>query len=171
MPKYKKKITRQMDYDEFKEAIAMIVKPRDRAFLTLLFFAGCRISEALALTPDDIDCKGKTIYVHFTRLKGSQQTDPQQLPNADALRWLCFLDAGEKPFPFSRTTGYRLVRRAFEDLYPHYFRMNRITKVSNEFSDATVYHIFGICASSIDHYRAKVDIQHVGRSLQKEIEG
>jgi hypothetical protein len=48
--------------------------------------------------------------------------------------------------------------------------MNRITKTDILFGDAVVYHIFGISASSIDHYRGKVDIKKVGRALHKEIE-
>ena len=167
MPKYKKKITRLMDYQEFKEAIRDIVTWRDRAFLTLLFFSGCRVSEALALKDGDIHCTKELIFVQFFRLKGSTQTDPQELPRADALSWMCGQEG--KLFPFSRATAYRLIKRAFPDLYPHYFRMNRITKTDILFGDATVYHIFGISASSIDHYRGKVDIKRVGKALHEEL--
>ena len=166
MPKYKKKITALMDYKEFKEAIEDF-RIRDRAFLTLLFFAGCRVSEALALNSYDIHCMRETLFVQFFRLKGSKQTDPQELPRADALSWMCEREG--KLFPFSRTTAYRLIKKAFPNLYPHYFRMNRITKVDILFGDATVYHIFGISASSIDHYRGKVDIKRVGKALHEEL--
>lgn len=166
MPKYKKKITRLMNYDEFKDGIQDL--PIDRqAFLTLLFFAGCRVSEALALTSDRINCSGDTVYVEFFRLKGSKQTDPQELPRGDALTWLCGQEG--KLFPFSYPTAYRTVKKAFPRLYPHYFRMNRITKTDIDFGDATVYHVFGISATSIDHYRGKVDIKRVGKSLHKEL--
>ncbi len=167
MPKYKKKITRLMDYQEFKEAIRDVVTWRDRAFLTLLFFSGCRVSEALALKDNDIHCTKDLIFVQFFRLKGSNQTDPQELPRADALSWMC--DQEGKLFPFSRATANRLVKKSFPNLYPHYFRMNRITKTDILFGDATVYHIFGITASSIDHYRGKVDIKRVGKALHEEL--
>jgi len=166
MPKYKKKITRLMDYEEFKEAIQDLPLMK-RSFLSLLFFAGCRISEALALTSDHISCTDDTIFIQFFRLKGSKQTDPQEVPRADALNWLCGQEG--RLFPFCRTTAYRLVKEIFPDLYPHYFRMNRITKTDILFGDAVVYHIFGISASSIDHYRGKVDIKNVGKALQKEL--
>ena len=166
MPKYKKKITALMDYEELKEAIEDF-RIRDRAFLTLLFVAGCRVSEALALTSNDINCLRETIFVQFFRLKGSKQTDPQEIPRAEALIWMCEQEG--KLFPFSRTTAYRLIKKAFPDLYPHYFRMNRITKTDILFGDATVYRIFGISASSIDHYRGKVDIKRVGKALHKEL--
>ena len=167
MPKYRKKITRLMDYAEFKYAIQEL--PEDRqALLTLLFFSGCRISEALALTADDITCTENTIFVQFYRLKGSNQTDPIPLPRVDALRWLCGQTG--KLWPFSRTTAYRTVRKVLPDLYPHYFRMNRIVYISDRFGDATVYSWVGICAQSIDHYRGKVNIGKVGKALLEEAE-
>ena len=171
MPKYKKKITRLMDYPEFRKAIydeehnLPIMK---RALLSLLFFAGCRVSEALALGENDINCTEDFIFVQFFRLKGSKQTDPQELPMTNELRWLCG-QKGKKLFPFSRMSAYRLIKKVFPNLYPHYFRMNRITKTDILFGDATVYHIFGISASSIDHYRGKVDIKRVGKALKKEL--
>ena len=88
MPKYHKKITRLMEYAEFKEAITDLPIER-QAFLSILFFAGCRVSEALALTANDISCTEDTVFIQFFRLKGSKQTDPQELPRADALEWLC----------------------------------------------------------------------------------
>ena len=77
-----------MDYDEFKDAIQELPIAR-QAFLSILFFTGCRVSEALALTADDINCTADTIFIQFFRLKGSKQTDPQEVPRADALTWLC----------------------------------------------------------------------------------
>ena len=167
MPKYKKKITKLMDYKEFKRGIQYL-SIMERAFMSVLFFTGCRVSEATALTDQDITHSEDMLYIQFLRLKGSKQTDPQEIPNVDSVRWICEQEG--KIFPFSRYRGNRIVKKAFPHLYPHYFRMNRITKIANEFSDATVYHLFGITASSIDHYRAKVDTKRVGAALRKEIE-
>jgi len=143
MPRYKKKITRLMEYDEFKASIDSLPIAR-QAFLSILFFAGCRVSEALALESNDIHCTGDTIFIQFFRLDGDL-------------------------FSFSRSTAYRTVKKCFPKLYPHYFRMNRITKTDILFGDATVYHVFGISASSIDHYRGKVDIKRVGTALREEL--
>jgi len=169
MPRYNKKITRLMNYGELKGAIDSLPIAR-QALLTILFFAGCRVSEALALTPNDISCSTDTIFIQFFRLKGSKQTDPTELPRAEALEWLCSQDGEKKLFSFTRKTAYNIVKRVFPKLYPHYFRMNRITKTADVFGDSTVYHLFGITASSIDHYRGKVDIKRVGKALHKEIE-
>lgn len=166
MPKYKKKITSLLGYQGFKEAIQELPISR-QAFLSVLFFAGCRISEALALTSDDVNCTHNTIYIQFFRLKGSKQTDPIPLPRTAPLLWIC--EQKGKLFPFCRKTGYNTVKRVFPKLYPHYFRMNRIVQISDKFGDATVYSYVGITANSIDHYRGKVDISRVGKALQEEI--
>lgn len=155
-----------MNYDEF-DASTSDLPIAKRAFLTILFFAGCRVSEALSLTSDDLS-KGKDLlYIQFFRLKGSKQTDPQQIPWTDALMWLAFQEG--KLFSFNRKTAYNTVKKVFPSLYPHYFRMNRITKTADQFGDSTVYHVFGITASSIDHYRGKVDIKRVGKALMEEV--
>jgi len=166
MPKYTKKITRQMDYDEFREGLTDL--PSDRqAFLNVLFFSGCRVSEALALTSNDISCAGDTIYIQFFRLKGSKQTDPTPIPRTSYTIWLCSQEGNL--FRFSYPTAYRTVKKAFPSMYPHFFRMNRITKISEKHGDAFVYSYVGICAQSIDHYRGKVDIKKVGQALKEEL--
>lgn len=166
MPQYKQKITSLMDYKHFDKAIADLSDMR-RAFLNILFFSGCRVSEALALESKDVNCTPETIYVQFFRLKGSKQTDPQELPTTETLAWLCGREG--KLFPFGYQTAYRLVKKVFPQLYPHYFRMNRITKTDILFGDATVYHVFGISANAIDHYRGKVDVKRVGKALREEL--
>lgn len=121
-----------MNYEEFKEKIQKLPIAR-QAFLSILFFSGCRVSEALALTPQDIRCTKDMIYIQFHRLKGSKQTDPTPLPRADALEWLCQQSEKKGPtvpvFLFSRTTAHRIIKRVFPNLYANYFRMNRITKM------------------------------------------
>lgn len=166
MPKYNKKITSLMTYKEFKDKIDSLPIAR-QAFLTILFLAGCRVSEALALESKDIDCTEDTVFISFHRLKGSKQTDPQELPRVDALEWLCNQEG--QLFSFCYRTAYNIVKRVFPTLYPHYFRMNRITKTDIEFGDAVVYSVFGISAGAIDHYRGKVDIKMVGKALRKEV--
>lgn len=166
MPNYKKKITRLMTYKEFVEGIKDL-NSKERAFLSVLFLTGCRISEALALESKDISFTHDTVYIQFFRLKGSTQTDPIPIPLIEPLEWL-FSREG-KLFKFSRMTGYRIVKRAFPNLYPHYFRMNRITQISDKLGDSVVYSFVGISAGAIDHYRGKVDIGRVAKELAKEV--
>jgi len=156
-----------MPYKHFRDTVADL-PTMEQAFLTVLFLCGCRVSEAIALTSDNISCMGDTIFIEFFRLKGSKQTDPIPVPRADSLEWLCEQDGDL--FSFSRYTGRRIVKKVFPNLYPHYFRMNRIVQISDKFGDATVYSFVGITASSIDHYRGKVDIKRVGKALRDELE-
>ena len=166
MPNYNKKITRQMEYKEFERGLYDL--PQDRqAFLSILFFAGVRVSEALALTSNDISCTPDTIYIQFFRLKGSKQTDPTPIPRTVYTSWLCSQEGAL--FPWCRKTGYNIVHRAFEGFYPHFFRQNRVIKISIKRGDAYIYSYMGICAQSIDHYRGKVETIDVGKDLMEEI--
>ena len=165
-PNYNKKQTRQMNYEEFEQGLYDL--PQDRqAFLSILFFAGVRVSEALALTSNDISCTPDTIYIQFFRLKGSKQTDPTPIPRTVYTSWLCSQEGNL--FPWCRKTGYNIVHRAYLGFYPHFFRQNRVIKISIKRGDAYVYSFMGICAQSIDHYRGKVDIIGVGKDLMEEL--
>lgn len=173
MPKYTKKVTRLMSWQEFNSAIQDLPK-QHQAFLTILFLAGVRVSEALALKPEDITCLPDTVYIDFFRLKGSKNTDPIELPKVDCFMWLCDevwnlkQDPTQRIFPFSRTTAYRIVKRVWPELYPHFFRMNRITQTVQKHDIATVRSYTGISLSSMEHYIAKVDIKRVGQALRDE---
>jgi len=166
MPNYNKKQTRQMNYEEFEQGLYDL--PQDRqAFLSILFFAGVRVSEALALNASGISCTPDTIYIQFFRLKGSKQTDPTPIPRTIYTSWLC---SQEGPlFPWCRKTGYNIVHRAFEGFYPHFFRQNRYTDLAEKFSLATVVSYSGLNPLSVEYYITKVDIKKVGKSLLEEI--
>lgn len=173
MPRYKKKITRRTEYAEIidtfrkREDTIRALTVMEKAYIIFLFFVGCRVSESIAVTSDDITFTQDTIYVQIHRLKGSKKTDPTEIPNQGVLTWI--IEQEGRIFPFSRFTAYRLIKKVFPDLYPHYFRLNRITKTAEKFSDSTVYNLFGISATSIDHYRGKTDIKRVGVSLREEM--
>ena len=162
-PAYNKKITRPMSYQELKEGIDDL--PEDKqALLTLIFFAGCRISEALALESKDIDCRDDMMYIKFFRLKGSKQTDPQEIPK---IPWIC--EQQGKIFHFSRQTAWRWVKKGFGDMYPHYFRLNRITKTLDKFGAVVVVNTLGVSMITIQNYVGKVDIKRVGKALLEEL--
>ena len=155
-----------MDYKEFKGAIEGLPLVK-QAFLTILFFTGCRVSEALALTSNDLHRGRDLVYIQFFRLKGSKQTDPQEIPRVRPLEWLC--DQEGKLFSFCRKTAYNIVKKAFPNLYPHYFRLNRVTKVLDRFNVVAVQNVFGLSLNSIMYYIGKVDIKRVGKALQEEL--
>lgn len=167
MPKYTQKITSLMPWAQFLKGAYQTNNTRHRAFLAVLFLSGCRVSEALALTRADLRVDKHTLYISFKRLKGSKQTDPFPLPNLQVLAGI--FHEGDRVFPFSYITAYRMVRAAFPAYYPHFFRMNRITKVVDKFGDQAAYDAFGISANAIDHYRGKVSLKRVGDLLEEEV--
>lgn len=166
MPKYNLKVTRQMSYKEFTETVRSVPSPLKKAFFGVLFLSGCRVSEALSLHRTDISVIYDTIYIQFFRLKGSKQTDPQEIPNLPLLAPILVRE--DLIFPWSRQYAWRITQRYFK-LYPHFFRMNRITRTSEESGDLYVFDTFGITAGAIDHYRGKVSIKKVGLKLKKEV--
>ena len=75
----------------------------------------------------------------------------------------------EKIFKFCRKTAYNIVKKVFPDRYPHYFRLNRITKILERFGAVTVQNVIGINMNSINAYVGKIDIKRVGDALREEI--
>ncbi len=85
----------------------------ERAFCLTLLYTGCRISEALNLTAERIDLTGKVIV--FETLKRRKRGHFRSVPVPDnQIGLLQFIMAQQEPsaqvFPFSRATGYRLVK-------------------------------------------------------------
>lgn len=166
--RYKQKITRLMTYAEFRKGLARCRTLDEQAFLSVLFFYGCRISEALALTPLDIAKEGETLYIAFKRLKGSHQTDPVERPATAELDGI-FSTRGYSTdhgrlFPFSRMTGYRIVKRAFPKYYPHFFRMNSIsTTLEMGGSILDIKSDYGLSLGAIDHYIGQGSQRKVGQ--------
>ena len=166
MPRYKKKITRLMDFKEFEDGSLTEEDPLRRSLLGLLYLSGCRVSEALTLKPSDLSKFGTTLFVEFYRLKGSKQTEPQELPYTVNLQPLfnraLHMAYTDKPiFPFSYKTAYRIVKKAFPKFYPHYFRMNWITITVRELGDSYAVSTLGLSSRALDFYRGKVSLTRV----------
>lgn len=84
-----------------------------RAFNLTLFYTGCRISEALNLTPERVDLMGKALV--FETLKRRKRGCFRSVPISDSVtRLFGGILAGLKPseriWQFSRTTAYRMVK-------------------------------------------------------------
>jgi len=71
-------------------------------------------------------------------------------------------------FKFSPRTAYNIVDRAF-GRYPHFFRLNRITKFFEEGYTITQVRSFtGLTLQSLNAYLGLVDIRKMGESLKHE---
>lgn len=82
-------------------------------FCWMLALTGCRISEALALTQDNIDFEAKHVIIRCLKKRGRRVFRAIPLPSdfLDALnRWVQELAPAEgRLWPWSRMTGYRRV--------------------------------------------------------------
>ena len=81
-------------------------------FCLMIYYTGCRLSEALALRRQDIDAEAKTVCIRT--LKKREKYDIRRLPIpaflvVGILNRAC--PENEKfIWPFSRTTGWRIVK-------------------------------------------------------------
>lgn len=97
--------------------------PRDvRSFCEVLHFAGCRISEALALTPKQIDFENKALV--FETLKKRREGVFRAVPVPDSLLDTLSLVHGlrenqkqrdQSLWPWSRTTAWRKIKAVMND--------------------------------------------------------
>lgn len=77
----------KMDFwtlDEFQTFIACVDSPRHKVLFSILYYAGLRCGEALALTPADIDLEKKVIHVSktFHRIKKRDVVTTPKSPNS-----------------------------------------------------------------------------------------
>lgn len=108
-----------------------------RAFLVLLYYTGCRVSEILKLTIEDFEITNKEVHVNILASKKGVErptfTLALSLPEMD---WVYAVlkktKKGSRPFPFSRQTAHNIVKRVLPHHYPHFFRLNRVVSFLNQ---------------------------------------
>lgn len=99
--------------EAFRQSVKTEADPANRAFCLTLFYTGCRITEALNLTPGRVDSAENALV--FATLK-RRADHYRSVPIPETLvRLLAKLphtgDSGARLWPMSRATGYRLVKR------------------------------------------------------------
>ena len=104
-----------LNHAERKRFLANSAKlsPDKRAFCRVLHYTGCRISEALALTPDSIDLSEGVILIETLkrRRKAVYRVVPVPKP---LLLELAKLSSEPRFFDFSRTTAWRVVKEVMD---------------------------------------------------------
>lgn len=172
MGKYNDKIDRIMYDDEFK----LLMKTQDfvldehKALIVFLFLTGVRISEALAMRRKQFKRTANKLYIDIgVRLKGSKLTPalPVSL-KAPYVQNIILkyenLGPTDLVFPYSRKTGYNIGKRFIG--YPHYFRMNRITRFFLDgFTIPEVQSWTGLSIVALNYYIGKANIEKMGESL------
>lgn len=89
----------------------------ERLFCEVIHFTGCRISEALSLTRDDIDPAESVLRIRCLKKRNKEITRRVPLPNrlTKELRSLARESTTDRLWNFSRTTGWRIIKNVMED--------------------------------------------------------
>lgn len=98
----------------FYEAVLRLSDPAEKSFVLTIFHTGCRISEALALTPSAVDLAERLVVLRTLKQRGKLKHRPIPVP-ADLLA-LLKRQAGscarnERLWSFCRTTGWKIIKR------------------------------------------------------------
>ena len=150
----------------------------DRVFLQVLFLTGARISEVVKLLKgsDFSINKEGVVFVHLTTLKrrGEFKNMPRLVPIVSSEKYALevfnyALAHRGVLFPFSRMTGWRIVKRYFKDAFPHYFRHARSTLLLRDFetfglNDLKTYHNWG--SLTMAKYYVHSNVKDVVRKMK-----
>lgn len=182
MPNYSRegKILTPISPFKFKDLMErgeFVKVPEHKALLAVLYYFGIRISEALNLIRNSFNLEDQNLYVNITRLKHSRNTEALSVrldrPYVnEIIRTLKPLTPEQKVFPFSRVTGWRVVRKAIKR-YPHFLRLNRITNLFTPtrekpegYSIGEVRNFTGLTLNSLDYYVGLVALKNIGDGLK-----
>jgi integrase len=104
----------------FRTAAEQLASQREKAFCLSVFYTGCRISEALALTTDRVDLSAKTLI--FRTLKQRTHLRYRTIPIPDSLVRLMeeLIEPGQhtkkvRIWPISRTKGWRTLKSVMDE--------------------------------------------------------
>jgi integrase len=173
MPNYKEKLTNPLSDQDFKEGMVkgnFVKMPEHQGLIAFLHYSAVRISEALNMKRKDFRLVHDTLYCDIElRLKHSHKTEPIPLPLSAAyvdtiVKSFEGLKPEEKVWPYSRITGWRIVKRVFA--YPHYHRLSRITNFFQQgYTIAEVRSWTGLTLKALDYYVGVVAIEKMGKAL------
>lgn len=139
MSKYKHgKQTDALSPEAFAEIMQKgpFVKPVHKAFLAVLYYTGARVSEILRLEKKDFHVIKDVIFIQVKASKHGVKRGDFQIkftwPFAPfILAAYKHTRARKRVFPFSRQTGWNIVKRVLPEKYPHFFRLNRCVHFLN----------------------------------------
>jgi integrase/recombinase XerD len=126
----KEKLPRYLEPEQIKEILdhAKAANERDYLLLRMMASTGVRVSEAVSITPNDIDFKRNAINV--LHAKGSKQrrvhTDPSTIRALRKYIEENKLDCDKPVFPVTRTWAGAIVKKygnkIDKDIHPHMLR-------------------------------------------------
>jgi integrase len=143
--KYKHgKRTKTMEFDTFRKGMEYGKTThalRDRSYLAFLYWSGVRRSEAYEREKEDFEIKDGILLVTVPAKKQGERGGSLRirvdLPFVNLIierlnkTRLCYHPElrrkGRFLWPISDTTAWRIIKRVFPKVYPHFFRLNRAT--------------------------------------------
>lgn len=156
MPKYKFKRDKLTSLEEVMEMISKAEEPWLKAIISFLYVFGCRISEALELRIGDVHIfkEGKNLilevelpylkkkdkpegpYEKFHVLRANVNEAPILFPFLKYyLNIKNNLEPYEKVFPYTRVYVWMKLKKLNENISPHVFRHDRLTKLAIKYAD------------------------------------
>jgi len=157
--------------DEINKLIEISENPRDKAFVSLLYESGCRISELLNIKIKDINFQQDYALLNIMGKTGNREVPiSKSIPLLKA--WLNYhLDKNNKEsylFPMEYRNSVKILKKLFEiakidkPYNPHQFRHSRATELAQNLTEAQMKQFFGWTQSSD---MASVYIHLTGKDL------
>ena len=140
LPIYKHgKQTDTIELEEFGKALKNCYSLRDKSFLALLYWTGVRKSEVYERVKEDFTITETDLIVDFhQRKKNGLEVPPLEIPldlpfvNSIVERVQLTLPR-RRVWSFTGVTAWRIVKRVLgEKYYPHFLRLNRITRMFDD---------------------------------------
>ncbi|MEP3247778.1 MAG: site-specific integrase [Sneathiella sp.] len=122
-----RKYLSKAERSRFYEALSILTVPSERTFAEMIFWTGCRPSEALSVTPHQILLEEGTVILRSAKKRGKLKGKhfrpvPLPFPYINRLdtthdirdRQYCSETAFVPLWDFSRTTGWRLIAKVMK---------------------------------------------------------
>lgn len=109
--KFQRKYLLPKERKAFKRAAKRLPSPQ-REFCLVLYYTGCRISEALALTPNQIDLDEKSLVIYTLKQREMFHYRIVPIPKQFVRQIYDIAESktnDDRLFSFSRTTAFRIV--------------------------------------------------------------
>ena len=156
MPKYKFKRDKLTSLEEVKEMINKAEEAWLKAIIAFLYVFGCRISEALELRIGDVHIfkEGKNLILEvelpYLKKKNKPEGPYEKLhilrvnvyETPILIHFIKYYhnikkNSGphERVFPYSRKTVWKKMKKLNENISPHVFRHDRLTKLAIKYAD------------------------------------
>jgi integrase len=102
--------------ERFLQAVSRLTDQKQRLFCRILFYTGCRISEALELTGERIEINDRVLRIRCLKKRDERVFRRIQLPTLFVQQLVAITPKTlNKPlFDFSRTTGWRVVKKVMD---------------------------------------------------------